>query len=406
MFRLLRRILTGLGLFGFVAMLAVAGLVYTGTFTVDKLRLLVKYNPLATSMQPVQSETAIQTALLRLKLKSYAIAAMADEFVSGAGAIQPIPGGMLIAERNGRFHFFDERGVEPKLTATQISLDTNQVQFEAHAISEGYAIKPGRNVGYAGLGMRLHDLLLLRDGKRLAATHTRWDDAAKCVKLHLVIADFTAGDVPKVGPWQTLFSSTPCMPLSGIKRKPFAGHQAGGRMIEMVDGRILFTVGDFKNDGVRRDITTADPSNSYGKLHVVDPADGVTEVFSTGHRNAQGLGDRRETGASGRPSTDLTGGDEVNLVRRGADYGWPVATYGRDCADLRLAAAGASTTAMSLPVLAYVHYPSASAIWSSLQDFAPLWDGDLMVASLKQETLHRLHIREGRVDSGRANPHW
>lgn len=60
-------------------MLTVAGLVYTNTFTVDKLRLLVKYNPLATSVQPIQSETAIQTALLRLKLKSYAVAAMADE---------------------------------------------------------------------------------------------------------------------------------------------------------------------------------------------------------------------------------------------------------------------------------------------------------------------------------------
>ena len=394
MFRLLRRILTGLGLFGFVAMLAVAGLVYTGTFTVDKLRLLVKYNPLATSMQPVQSETAIQTALLRLKLKSYAIAAMADEFVSGAGAIQPIPGGMLIAERNGRFHFFDERGVEPKLTATQISLDTNQVQFEAHAISEGYAIKPGRNVGYAGLGMRLHDLLLLRDGKRLAATHTRWDDAAKCVKLHLVIADFTAGDVPKVGPWQTLFSSTPCMPLSGIKRKPFAGHQAGGRMIEMVDGRILFTVGDFKNDGVRRDITTADPLNSYGKLHVVDPADGVTKIFSTGHRNPQGLV-IAEDGRIWSTEHGPVGGDEVNLIRKGADYGWPVATYGRDCGTCVWQQQGRHD-GYSLPVLAYSLSIGISNM-IELQDFVPLWDGDLMVASLKQETLHRLHIREGRV---------
>jgi hypothetical protein len=60
-FRLIRRILTGLGLFGLVAMLTAAGLVYTNTFTVDKLRLLVKYNPLATSVQPVQSETAFQS---------------------------------------------------------------------------------------------------------------------------------------------------------------------------------------------------------------------------------------------------------------------------------------------------------------------------------------------------------
>jgi len=393
-FRLIRRILTGLGLFGLVAMLTAAGLVYTNTFTVDKLRLLVKYNPLATSVQPVQSETAIQTTLLRLKLKSYAVAAMADEFVSGAGAIEPIPGGMLIAERNGRFHFFDERGAEPKLTATEISLDTNQIQFEVHAASEGYAIKPGRNVGYAGLGMRLHDLLLLRDGKRLAATHTRWDDVAKCVKLHLVIADFSAGNVPKVGPWQTLFSTTPCMPLSGIKRKPFAGHQAGGRMVEMADGRILFTVGDFKNDGVKRDISTADPSNSYGKLHVIDPANGITEIFSTGHRNPQGLviaADGRIWSTEHGPS----GGDEVNLVREGANYGWPVATYGRDCRTCAWQQQGRHD-GHGLPVYAFVPSIGISNL-VELQDFAPIWDGDLLVASLKQETLHRLHIREGRV---------
>jgi len=393
-FRLLRRILTGLGLFSLVAMMTVAGLVITNTFTVDKLRLLVKYNPLVTSVQPVQSETAIQSTLLRLKLKSHAIAAMADEFVSGAGAIQPIPGGMLIAERNGRFHFFDERGAEPKVTTTQISLDTNQVQFETHAASEGYATKPGRNVGYAGLGMRLHDLLLLRDGKRLAATHTRWDNVAKCVKLHLVIADFTAGDVPKVGAWQTLFSTTPCMPLSGIKRKPFAGHQAGGRMVEMVDGRILFTVGDFKNDGVKRDISTADPSNSYGKLHILDLASGVTEVFSTGHRNAQGLviaSDGRIWSTEHGPS----GGDEVNLIRRGANYGWPVATYGRDCRTCAWQQQG-KHDGHGLPVFAFVPSIGISNL-VELQDFASIWDGDLLVASLKQETLHRLHIREGRV---------
>lgn len=394
MFLLLRRILTGLGLFGLVAMLTAAGLVYTDTFTVDKLRLLVKYNPLATSVQPVQSETSIQTALLRLKLKTHAVAAMGDGFVSGAGAIQPIPGGMLIAERNGRFHFFDERGTEPKLTATRISLDTNQIQFEAHAASEGYAIKPGRNVGYAGLGMRLHDLLLLHDSKRLAATYTRWDDEAKCVKLHLVIADFTAGDMPEVGPWQTLFSTRPCMPLSGIKRKPFAGHQAGGRMVEMTDGRILFTIGDFKNDGVKRDISAADLSNSYGKLHSLDLVSGVTEVFSTGHRNAQGLviaSDGRIWSTEHGP----TGGDEVNLLGKGADYGWPLATYGRDCANCAWQQQGRHD-GHGLPILAYVPSIGISNL-IELQDFAPIWNGDLLVASLKQETLHRLHIREGRA---------
>lgn len=394
MFRLIRRILTALGLLGLVVMLIVAGLVYTETFTVEKLRLLVKYNPLATRTAPVVAETAIQTTLLRLKLKSYAIPAMGDGIVSGAGAIEPIPGGILISERSGRFHFFDERGPAPKLTETAIRIEINQEAFETHAAAEGYAIKPGRNVGYAGLGMRLHDLLLLRDGKRLAATHTRWDDGAKCVKLHLVIADFTAGDVPSVGPWRTLFSSTPCMPLSGIKRKPFAGHQAGGRMVELADGRILFTVGDFKNDGVKRDISTDDLTNSYGKFHVVDPATGIAEIFSTGHRNAQGLviaGD----GAIWSTEHGPTGGDEVNLIRRGVDYGWPVATYGRDCSTCAWQQQGRHD-GYSLPILAYVPSIGISNL-VELQDFAPIWDGDLLVASLKQETLHRLHIREGRV---------
>jgi cytochrome c2 len=393
-FRIIRRILTGLGLFGLVAMLTVAGLVYTGVFTVDKLRLLVKYNPLATRTAPVETETAIQATLLRLKLKSYAIPAMGEGIVSGAGAIQPIPGGMLIAERSGRFHFFDERGSTPKLTETAISIDINQEAFETHAAAEGYAIKPGRNVGYAGLGMRLHDLLLLRDGKRLAATHTRWDDAEKCVKLHLVIADFEAGDVPKAGPWNRLFSSTPCMLLSGIKRKPFAGHQAGGRMVEMADGRILLTVGDFKNDGVKRKLSTADPSNSYGKFHLIDPVSGAAEVFSTGHRNAQGL---VITGEGEIWSTEHgpTGGDEVNLVKRGVNYGWPVATYGRDCRECAWQQQGRHD-GYPLPVLSYVPSIGISNL-VELQDFAPQWDGDLLVSSLKQETLHRLHIREGRV---------
>ncbi|MEK9828182.1 MAG: PQQ-dependent sugar dehydrogenase, partial [Rhodospirillales bacterium] len=324
---------SALGLLSTAFIISLGLSLYFGWITPEKIRLLLKYNPNVTSTLPVVSESLIQTNFYSLLRREIALASLNKDFISGGGAIAETNKGILIAEKSGRFFFLDQNEFqEPRLRLTSINIDINQKGFSRDAKKEGYAIKPGLNVGYAGLGMRLHDLLLLSDKKSLMASFTRWKDSEACAELVFAIAKFNQNEeLPTSGAWKEVFVTTPCLGFGPQKNKPFAGHQAGGRIIELDNGTVLVSVGDFKNDGDKRSLTTANPANSYGKTHLIDLKTGkIQNNFTTGHRNPQGL-TRRHNGEIWSTEHGPTGGDEVNIIKPGKNYGWPKVTLGKDC---------------------------------------------------------------------------
>jgi aldose sugar dehydrogenase len=211
-----------------------------------------------------------------------------------------------------------------------------------------------------------------------------------CATEKVVIADFTqGGDLPEAGPWKQVFETKPCLGLSGYKNKPFAGHQAGGRLVEQANGKVLLTIGDFKNDGAKREISVADLNNDYGKIHEIDLATGQSEIFTRGHRNPQGL-TIADDGTIWSTEHGPTGGDEVNIVVQGTDYGWPKVTLGHDCDGCGWQNEGRHD-GYAPPVFAYVPSIGISNL-IQLHDFTPLWDGDLLVASMAGQALHHLRL--------------
>jgi aldose sugar dehydrogenase len=383
-------ILSGLGFLTLASVIALAVLIKTKVLTPDKIALFIKFNPYLTMANPVQDKASIEATLVRLKATKFSFPSMGQGFENGGGAILEVAGGILVSERSGRFFYFDQRGKVPALRLTKIAIDINEAGFERFANAQGYDIKPGSNVGFAGLGMRLHDLLLLRDGKRILASYTHWSDEQNCAAEHVVIADFTqGGDLPETGPWRQVFETKPCLELSGYKNKPFAGHQAGGRMVEEANGKILLTIGDFKNDGAKRDLSVADLNNDYGKIHEIDLATGQSAIFTNGHRNPQGL-TIADDGTIWSTEHGPTGGDELNLVVKGTDYGWPRVTLGHDCGGCDWQVEGRHD-GFSPPVFAYVPSIGISNL-VQLHNFTPLWDGDLLVASMAGQTLHHLRL--------------
>ena len=365
---------------------------YSGWITPEKIRLLLKYNPNVTSTLPIVSESFIQTNFYSLLRRDIALASLNKDFISGGGAIVETNNGILIAEKSGRFFFLDQNKFqEPRLRQTSINIDINQKGFNRDAKKEGYAIKPGHNVGYAGLGMRLHDLLLLSDKKTLMTSFTRWKDRGSCAELIFASAALNqTEDLPTSGIWKEVFKTTPCLGFGPQKNKPFAGHQAGGRMVELDDGTVLVTVGDFKNDGDKRSLTTANPANSYGKTHLINLRTGkITSNYSTGHRNPQGLV-LRQNGEIWSTEHGPTGGDEINKIKLGTNYGWPKVTLGQDCGGCDWQEEGRHEEYQK-PQWAFLPSIGISNLIEIL-DFAPLWDGDLLVSSLKAETLYRIRL--------------
>jgi glucose/arabinose dehydrogenase len=120
------------------------------------------------------------------------------------------------------------------------------------------------------------------------------------------------------------------------------------------------------------------------------------EVFSYGHRNPQGLAFHPRTGSLWAAELGPRGGDEVNVIRAGANYGWPVVTHGVDddgstISELR------SAPGMEDPVKVWTPSVSPSGIAFYTGGAFPGWQGSLFVAALNPPGLVRLSTEGDRV---------
>lgn len=190
-------------------------------------------------------------------------------------------------------------------------------------------------------------------------------------------------------------------------RPKFASNQHFGcRIVEARDGNLFLTLGDrFQR---KDDAQTLD--NHHGKIVRVakdgtvprdNPFAGrsgaLPEIWSLGHRNAQGatLG---PDGALWMNEHGPQGGDEVNLPRAGANYGWPVITFGENYGGGRIGAGITARAGMEQPLHHWVPSiaPSGMTFLSS-DRYGPAFKGNLFIGSLKFGYLARLELAGGRV---------
>lgn len=239
------------------------------------------------------------------------------------------------------------------------------------------------------------------EGITIFAAHHYWNSADQCFVLRLSAIDVTAaGAAAKNGApgWKTLYDTQPCLPIKS-KGHPFGGHQAGGRLAFVNGDQLLLTVGDHTFDGNGSPlILPQDPDAAYGKTIIVDPVSGAGEIYSSGHRNPQGLyvdPQQRIWLTEHGPQ----GGDELNQVLRDRNYGWPYAIYGTAYGKLEwpISKVQGEHDGYEVPIFSWLPSIGVSNVIGIEKDTFPLWKGDLFVASLKGKTLRRVRVREGRV---------
>lgn len=245
------------------------------------------------------------------------------------------------------------------------------------------------------------------DGWELYVSHHHWDGDGRCITLRVSRArlDDALGRVAE--PWSPLFEAHPCLPVGGdVRGAAFVGLESGGRLAWASPDRLLLTVGDHQFDGWNREVAAAQAEDyDYGKTFLIDVETGEARRFTTGHRNPQGL----FIDPAGRVwSTEHgpQGGDELNLLTEGADYGWPWATYGTDYQRFVWppAETGRARDDFVEPVYAWVPSIAVSNLIEVEGDRFPRWRGDLLVGSLQDRTLFRLHVVEGRVVVAEPTP--
>ena len=179
----------------------------------------------------------------------------------------------------------------------------------------------------------------------------------------------------------------------------------GGRMALLPDRTMLVTVGD----GFNYREKAQDLSSGLGKIVRLNldgsiPADNpfvskegaLPEIYSYGHRNEQGLAVDPATGAIWETEHGPMGGDELNVIEPGANYGWPLATYGLDYSGAQISPF-TDYEGTTQPVKYWVPSIGPSGLVIYQGDLFSHWKGDLLVGALAKTALHRLDIESGKV---------
>ena len=121
------------------------------------------------------------------------------------------------------------------------------------------------------------------------------------------------------------------------------------------------------------------------------------EKYDLGHRNMQGAALHPQTGALWTHEHGPQGGDEINIIRAGTNYGWPVITYGANYGTVTKIGEGTQKEGMAQPLYYWVPSiaPSGMAFYSG--DRFPRWKGNLFVGALRDEMLVRLVLDGEKV---------
>ncbi len=183
-----------------------------------------------------------------------------------------------------------------------------------------------------------------------------------------------------------------------------AGVHFGCRIVFDKDGYLYFTIGDRGRKENAQDLT-----NHCGKVHrifddgrippdnpFVHVPNAVKSIWSYGHRNAQGLVYNRKTGVMWSNEHGPKGGDELNIVKKGLNYGWPVVSFGINY-DGTILTPDTAKAGMEPPTYYWIPSiaPSSLAIVTSPR--YPGWEGDLLSGSLSFEYLERSIMKNNRV---------
>ena len=183
------------------------------------------------------------------------------------------------------------------------------------------------------------------------------------------------------------------------------GQHFGSRLEFDRDGFLYFSIGERGNRDVNPQDITRDGGKIY-RLHddgripadnpFVDKNGAKKAIFSYGHRNPQGLAVHPSTGMLWEHEHGPRGGDEINIIQKGKNYGWPVITYGINYSGTKITNE-TSRPGMEQPLYQWTPSIAPSGMTFVSSDAYPKWKGNLLVGSLAFQYLERLEIKNNKV---------
>ena len=320
-----------------------------------------------------------------------------EKFQGDGGAIEPLGDHLLLVTPRGRMALIQVDG--------EVDYLPNHVPMFESA--------PDKSTTW--VGFRVADILLNEVSPEeftLFVSHHYL--VGDCVEFRISSTelDLNEGRLAVSGEWKTEFTANPCIDSAlfgyweGDVPKIGGGIQAGGRMLMDGDEHLLVAVGDhawyewhLRNEGGDPDKPpVVDPDSHLGKLVRIELESGRNEIVATGFRNPQGLARDAERNLW-LTEHGPQGGDELNLVLPGLDYGWPFATYGILYGNRvwPYNQEQGRHDDSEEPVFAWIPAIAVSNLIVSNSQQFPLWRDDLLIGSLRSGSLFRARIRQERV---------
>jgi glucose/arabinose dehydrogenase len=210
---------------------------------------------------------------------------------------------------------------------------------------------------------------------------------------------FVDGAAPRLDEVKTIYEQSPSL----NSRLHF-----GCRLVFSRDGTLLVTQGDRSITEGRMQAQNLDSLigkivriNTDGSIPKDNPFVGKPgarpEIFSIGHRNVQAATLHPETGELWEVEHGTRGGDELNVVRKGKDYGWPTIAYGIEYRGGPITGGIQQKEGMEQPLYYWdpVIAPSGMAFYTA--SLFPTWKGNLFIGGLETRNLVRLELQGEKV---------
>jgi aldose sugar dehydrogenase len=182
-------------------------------------------------------------------------------------------------------------------------------------------------------------------------------------------------------------------------------HHFGSRIVFDKNGYLFFSVGE---RGMEKEFPQS-TENDNGKIHrlnddgtipkdnpFVNDSKNRGSIYSYGHRNPQGLTLNKETGEIWEHEHGPRGGDEVNIIKKNANFGWPVISYGINY-DGKPITNISKKEGMEQPEIYWIPSIAPSGMTFVNSDKYPAWKGSLMVGSLRFNYLNRCIVKNNKI---------
>jgi cytochrome c2 len=329
------------------------------------------------------------------------------------GGLDRLGDRLLLGTGDGHLYTLRVAGGDIEAHPLQIRVPLNRDEFAA--AFDGNAIAPALGSGYREhepkvqtWRFRVADVVAQVDGDsaQIFASHHIWKPQEHCFAVRVSRLQTRLSEIERIagpGEWQTIFESRPCLPMSGEGalrgKNPFRGEEVGGRLALLDANTLLLSLGDQGFSSIESGPAYAqDPQAMYGKTLRIDLRTHAIAFNTLGHRNPQGL----YAGPDGRiweTEHAARGGDELNLLQTGANYGWPLVTYGTDYGALiwPLSQQQGHHQGFRQPIYAWQPGIGVSNLLQIRRERFAIWRGDLMIGSLGAQSLFRVVLDGDRA---------